>query len=99
MISLFLQTLFKNGMKYFNGAFLFNKDSEKSDQNSLGSYILVRKDGEKSDQNSWGSYVLDDFGTIYNLLDSIIYTVATNQDVLLFKLLTFLGVLLTETCY
>ena len=25
--------------------------------------------------------------------------VATNQDVLLFKLLTFWGVLLTETCY
>ena len=25
--------------------------------------------------------------------------VATNQDVLLFKLLTFLGVPLTETCY
>ena len=28
-----------------------------------------------------------------------ILVVATNQDVLLFKLLTFLGVLLTETCY
>ena len=61
-------------MKYFNGAFLFIKDSEKSDQNSLGSYILVRKDGEKSDQNSWGSYILvgkvDDFGIRFDLLAS-----------------------------
>ena len=45
---------------------------------------------------------VDDFGIRFDLLPWIRYEVqlvATNQDVLLFKLLTFLGVLLTETCY
>ena len=55
--------------------------------------------------NSWGSYILvrkvDDFDWTYNLGSDMKYilVVATNQDVLLFKLLTFFGVLLTETCY
>ena len=38
-----------------------------------------------------------DFGIRFDLLGCI--SVATNQDVLLFKPLTFLEVLLTETCY
>ena len=92
-MSLFLQTIFKNGMKYFNGAFLFIKDSEKSGQNSLGSYILVRKDWEKSDQNSWGSYTMvgevDDFWIRFDLLDLLLLT----------KTCCYLNFWLFEGCY
>ena len=62
-----------------------------SDQNSRGSYILVGK--------------VDDFEIIFDLLAWIRYIymkytlVATNHDMLLFKLLNFLEVQLTETCY
>ena len=46
--------------------------------------------------------LVDDFGIKFDLLDWKKYgeiLVATIQDVLLFKLLTFFEVLLTETCY
>ena len=98
---LFLQFSSQNGVKSFR-AFLFMIYLIIILGDPFGSpefCIFISKDWEKSDRNSWGSYILDDFGIISDLLDWIKYGVATNQDVLLFKLLTFLGVLLTETCY
>ena len=105
-LALFLKTPLKNVLKSFDGAFLLSckcifisKNWKKSD--SWGSY------NSWESYNSWGSYILvgkvDGFR--FDLLAWIIYGVhtfwyvATNQDVLLFKLLTFWGVLITDTCY
>ena len=78
--------------KKFDRAFLIFANPfivKMSDENSFLSFILVGK--------------VDDFKIRFNLLAWMKYIkyilVATNQDVLLFKLLTFWGVLLNKTFY
>ena len=112
LFALFLKIPLKNVLKSFDGALLLSckcifisKNWKKSD--SWGSYNSWVSDNSWESYNSWGSYILvgkvDDFR--FDLLPCVRYGVhtfcyvATNQDVLLFKLLNFLGVLLTETCY
>ena len=103
---------FKSVLKSFDGPSLLSckrifihRNWKKSD--SWGSYNSWVSDNSWESYNSWGSYILvgkvDDFR--FDLLPCVRYGVhtfcyvATNQDVLLFKLLNFLGVLLTKTCY